>query len=146
MLMRGEQRRSESSLNLLPGLDYFRLMRKTGGLGLTGIIAVITAFTIGSVACRPDRSSSTSPANSPSPSPTAQQLALINDLRKLAETQCGAKADAIDVDASLLTQGCDELDVVELIMMVEDKYNITIPDIEGERVTVNSLARIIDKR
>ena len=119
-------------------------MQKTDGLGLTGIIAVITAFTIVSVACRPDRSSSTSPANSPSP--TAQQLALIEDLRKLAETQCGTKAEAIDVDAPLIAQGCDELDVVELIMMLEDKYNITIPDIEGERVTINSLARIIDKR
>ena len=107
-------------------------------------LVVIIALVIVSVACHRDRSSATSPANSPTP--TAQQATLINDLRKLAETQCGAKAEKIDVDASLLTAGCDELDVIELIMTVEEKYNVTIPDAPGESVTINTLARIVNRR
>ena len=108
------------------------------------VLAIVIALVIVSVACHRASSPSNSPANSASP--TAQQLALINDLRKLAETQCGTKAEKIDVDASLLTVGCDELDVVELIMTVEEKYNVTIPDTPGESVTINSLARIINRR
>ena len=119
-------------------------MQTKEDLVLTTFAAVIIALAVVSVACQRATSPSTSPANSPSP--TAQQQALIDDLRKLAGTQCGTQAEAIDVDASLLNQGCDELDVVELIMMVEEKYNITIPDMPGERVTVNSLARIVNSR
>ena len=50
------------------------------------------------------------------------------------------------MDASLETQGCDDLDVVELIMTVEEKYNIAISDDELQRATINNLARIINKR
>ncbi|HKY44775.1 MAG TPA: phosphopantetheine-binding protein [Pyrinomonadaceae bacterium] len=105
---------------------------------------VIVALAMVSTGCQRESNPSTSPANSPTP--TAQQLALIDDLRKLTETQCSTKAEAINIDAPLIAQGCDELDVVELMMMIEDKYNITTPDIEGERVTINSLARIINAR
>ena len=108
------------------------------------VLAVIIAMVTVSVACHPASSPSKSPANSPSPS--TQQVALIDDLRKLAETQCGTKAEKIDVDVSLLTVGCDELDVVELIMTVEEKYNVTIPDAPGESVTINILARIVNRR
>ena len=108
------------------------------------ILAVIIALITVSVACH--RTSSPSKSSANSPSPTTQQVALIDDLRKLAETQCGAKAEKIDVDASLLTAGCDELDVVELIMTVEEKYNVTIPDAPGESVTINGLARIVNRR
>ena len=107
---------------------------------LIGMIALI----IVSVACDRASSPSTSPANSPSP--TAQQLALINDLRKLTETQCGIKAEAIDVNAPIQRQGCDDLDLVELVLTIEDKYNVTIPDSEADGATINSFARIINRR
>ena len=109
-----------------------------------GITAVIIASVMVSIACRPDRSSSTSPANSPSP--TAQQLALIDDLRKLTEGHCGIKTEAIDVNLPLQRQGCDDLDLVELIIAIEEKYNITIPDADADGASVNSLARIVNKR
>ncbi len=108
------------------------------------VFTPIVALVIISVACHRPSSRSTSPSNSASP--TAKQLAQIDDLRKLAETQCGTQAGKIDVNASLLTVGCDDLDVVELIMTIEQKYNVTIPDSETDGATINSLARIINKR
>ena len=108
------------------------------------ITVVIIALAMVSTGCQPDRSPSTSPANSPSPS--AQQLALIDDLRKLTESHCGIKAEAIDVDAPLQKQGCDDLDFVELVMAIEEKYNMTISDADADGASVNSLARVINKR
>ena len=102
---------------------------------------VILALVITSVGCRGGDGTSTSTANSQTPS-----AKVINELRKLTEAQCGTKAEAIDLDAPLETQGCDELDVVELIMTVEEKYNITISDDELQRATINKLARAINKR
>ena len=108
------------------------------------VLAAIIALGTVCIACHRPSSPSKLPANSASP--TAQQVTLINDLRKLAEAQCGTKAEKIDVDASLLTAGCDELDVVELIMTVEEKYNVTIPDMPGESVNIKSLAQIVNRR
>ena len=108
------------------------------------VLAAIIALVTVSIACH--RASSPSKSQANSASPTAQQITLMNDLRKLAETQCGTKADKIDVDASLLTVGCDELDVVELIMTVEEKYNVPIPDMPGESVTIKSLAQTVSRR
>ena len=105
---------------------------------------VIIVLVIVSVACHRDRSSATSPANSPSP--TAQQAAVINDLRKLAATQCGISEHAIDVNSPIQKQGCDDLDLVELVLTIEDKYNVTIPDSDADGATINSLARIINRR
>jgi acyl carrier protein len=107
------------------------------------VIIAAAVSVIALCGCRAS-SPSTSPANSQTP--TAQQLALVDDLRKLVATQCGAKAEAIDLDASLETQGCDDLDVVELVMTVEEKYSVSISDDQLERATINNLARIIGKR
>lgn len=104
------------------------------------VFTVIISLVIVSLAChRPS-----SPANSSSPS--AQQVALIDDLRKLAATQCGIREQAVDVNSPLQKQGCDDLDLVELVMTIEEKYNVTIPDADTDGATVNSLARIVNKR
>ena len=104
------------------------------------VFTVIISLVIVSLAChRPS-----SPANSSSPS--AQQVALIDDLRKLAATQCGIREQAVDVNSPLQKQGCDDLDLVELVMTIEEKYNVTIPDSDTDGATVNSLARIVNKR
>ena len=106
-------------------------------------ITLILAL-VASVACHRAISPSNSLSNSPGP--TAQQLALIDDLRKLTETQCGIKAETIDVNVPIQKQGCDDLDLVELVLTIEDKYNVTIPDNEAVGATINSLARIVNRR
>ena len=105
---------------------------------------MIIAFAAVSAGCRGAGRSSNSPANSPSPS--AQQVAVVDDVRKLAATACGISEQAIDVDAPIQKQGCDELDLLELIMTIEEKYNITIPDADTDGATVNTLARIVNRR
>ena len=108
------------------------------------VFTVIMALLIVSVACHRAGSPSTSQANSASP--TAQQVALIDDLRKLAASQCGMREQAIDVNSPLEKQGCDDLDIVELVMTIEEKYNVPIPDADTDGATINSLARIVNKR
>ena len=105
---------------------------------------VIMALVVVSIGCHRGSSPSNSPANSPSP--TAQQAALIDDLRKLAATQCGIREQAVDVNSPLQKQGCDDLDLVELVMTIEEKYNVPIPDADTDGATINSLARIVNKR
>ncbi len=63
-------------------------------------------------------------------------------------------ADKLGVEPSKITQeakfvedlGADSLDTVELIMQLEDEFNIEIPDEEAEKLTtVGSVAEYIDK-
>ena len=40
--------------------------------------------------------------------------------------------------------GCDSLDTVELVILVEETFNIEIPDLEAERLeTVNQLVNFV---
>ncbi len=63
-------------------------------------------------------------------------------------------ADKLGVELSKITPeakfvedlGADSLDTVELIMQLEDEFNIEIPDEEAEKLTtVGSVAEYIDK-
>ncbi len=63
-------------------------------------------------------------------------------------------ADKLGVEPSKITPeakfvedlGADSLDTVELIMQLEDEFNIEIPDEEAEKLTtVGSVAEYIDK-
>ena len=101
---------------------------------------VVIALALLLVSCRRADSPSISRASSPSPT------ALIDDLRKLAATHCGIDEQTIDVNAPVQKQGCDDLDLVELIMSIEEKYKVPIPDAEADGASINSLARIINRR
>ena len=56
----------------------------------------------------------------------------------------------IDVTKPLVAQGADELDIVEIVMAVEEAFNVEIPDSAiGENVneaTVTKLAEIVSGR
>ena len=63
-------------------------------------------------------------------------------------------ADKLGVEAAKITPeakfvedlGADSLDTVELIMQLEDEFNIEIPDEEAEKLTtVGSVAEYIEK-
>ena len=63
-------------------------------------------------------------------------------------------ADKLGVEPSKITPeakfvedlGADSLDTVELIMQLEDEFNIEIPDEEAEKLTtVGSVAEYIEK-
>ena len=105
------------------------------------VFAAIAVVMITLAACGGTSGPSTSNANS-----SAHQTEVIDELRQLAETQCGTKAEAINPDVALEAQGCDDLDVVELIMTVEEKYKLPIPDDQIDHVTINKLARIVNNK
>jgi acyl carrier protein len=50
----------------------------------------------------------------------------------LAAKVLNTQAAKLDVNKPLLDQGADELDVVELVMLVEEEFDIEIPDEELE--------------
>ncbi|MCL1902622.1 MAG: acyl carrier protein [Alphaproteobacteria bacterium] len=69
------------------------------------------------------------------------------------EQVCDVIADKLGVDKAKITEtasfvndlGADSLDVVEFVMEVESKFNITIPDEEaGKLVTVGDAVKYID--
>ena len=50
--------------------------------------------------------------------------------------QLGVEVDAVKMEASFLDDlGADSLDIVELIMALEEEFDIEIPDEEAEKIT-----------
>jgi acyl carrier protein len=66
----------------------------------------------------------------------------------------GKDAAQIDVAKPLVEQGADDLDIVEMVMAVEEAFNVEIPDsaIDGnvgevsKTLTVQKLAKIVSKQ
>ncbi len=56
--------------------------------------------------------------------------------------------DSVTPQASFLDDlGADSLDVVELMMALEEKYNLEIPDADAEKIkTVQDVVSYIEKR
>jgi len=59
--------------------------------------------------------------------------------------QLGVDEDEVKLEASFLNDlGADSLDLVELIMAIEEEFDIEIPDEEAERIqTVNDAVEYI---
>ena len=60
----------------------------------------------------------------------------------------GVDADEITPEASFLDDlGADSLDIVELVMAIEDKFGLEIPDEDAEKIaTVGDAVRYIQSR
>ncbi|ANF17096.1 acyl carrier protein [Buchnera aphidicola (Schlechtendalia chinensis)] len=67
---------------------------------------------------------------------------------KIISKQLGFKKEEIHMTSSLNEDlGADSLDTVELIMTIEDKFNIEITDKESENfTTVQSIIDLIKKK
>jgi acyl carrier protein len=66
-------------------------------------------------------------------------------IRTIVAEQLGVKLDEITEDASILDDlGADSLDVVELVMAIEEEFDIEVPDedVEGIR-TVGDMERYV---
>ena len=70
------------------------------------------------------------------------------DIRKLIAEQLGVKEEEVTPEASFIDDlGADSLDTVELVMALEEKFEIEIPDEEAEKITtVGQVTDYIDKR
>ncbi len=57
-------------------------------------------------------------------------------VKKLIVEQLGVEEDDITMEASFIDDlGADSLDIVELIMALEEEFNLEIPDSEAEKIT-----------
>jgi acyl carrier protein len=59
----------------------------------------------------------------------------LDDVRTITAKQMGVAVTKISKDTSLGDLGADDLDFVELVMELEEHFNISIPDEAAERMT-----------
>lgn len=75
-------------------------------------------------------------------------MALIDDIKEVVVEQLGVNADEVKDDAKFVEDlGADSLDVVELVMALEEKFDIEIPDDEAEKIqTLNDVVAYIESK
>lgn len=57
-------------------------------------------------------------------------------VKKIVVEQLGVKEDEVKNDASFVDDlGADSLDTVELVMALEEEFEVEIPDEEAEKIT-----------
>ena len=63
-------------------------------------------------------------------------MATVDDVKQIIVEQLGVKAEEVTPDASFIDDlGADSLDTVELVMALEEKFEIEIPDEDAEKMT-----------
>ena len=74
--------------------------------------------------------------------------ALKQRLAELVATQLGVETDEVVPEARILEDlGADSLDVVELVMNLEEAFDITVPDEDVEAmVTVGDMQAYLERR
>ena len=60
---------------------------------------------------------------------------IFDKVKEIIVEQLGVAETAITIDASFIDDlGADSLDIVELIMALEEEFDLEIPDAEAEKV------------
>ena len=72
----------------------------------------------------------------------------LEKVKKLIANQLGISGDKITEDSKLIEDlGADSLDTVEMLMTLEEEFNISIPDEEAMQLTtVKSIVDLIDSK
>ncbi len=75
-------------------------------------------------------------------------MALIDDIKEVVVEQLSVNADEVKDDAKFVEDlGADSLDVVELVMALEEKFDIEISDDEAEKIaTVADVVAYIESK
>ena len=73
-------------------------------------------------------------------------MALIDDVKEVVVEQLSCNADEVKEDSKFVEDlGADSLDVVELVMALEEKFDIEIPDSDAEAIaTVGDAIKYIE--
>lgn len=70
---------------------------------------------------------------------------IMEKVKSVIIEQLGVEADSVTLEASFIDDlGADSLDIVELIMALEEEFDLEIPDEDAEKiVTVNDVVEYI---
>lgn len=61
---------------------------------------------------------------------------VFDKVKEIIVDQLGAEEDAVKMEASFVDDlGADSLDIVELIMALEEEFDIEIPDEDAEKIS-----------
>ena len=71
---------------------------------------------------------------------------ILDKIKELVVNQIGASPDELDMDTSLMNDlEADSLDAVEIIMAIEDEFDIEIPDEDAERfLTIRDMVEYLE--
>lgn len=71
----------------------------------------------------------------------------VDKVKELLASQLGISSADISEDKEIVKDlGADSLDIVEMLMTLEEEYNVTIPDEETVDIkTVGDIVRVLDK-
>lgn len=74
-------------------------------------------------------------------------MALFDDVKEVVVEQLNVNPDEVKLESKFVEDlGADSLDVVELVMALEEKFNIEIPDDEAEKIqTVGDAVKYIEE-
>lgn len=65
--------------------------------------------------------------------------AILEKVKEVIKEQLGVEDDAIKLETSFIDDlGADSLDIVELIMALEEEFDMQIPDSEAEKISTVS--------
>ena len=72
---------------------------------------------------------------------------ILDKIKELIIEQTGVSADELDMDTSLVNDlEADSLEAVEIIMALEDEFDIEIPDEDAERfLTIRDMVEYLEK-
>ncbi|CAE09761.1 acyl carrier protein [Wolinella succinogenes] len=73
-------------------------------------------------------------------------MAIFDDIKEVVVEQLNVNPEEVKEESKFVEDlGADSLDVVELVMALEEKFNIEIPDEEAEKIaTVGDVVRYIE--
>ena len=62
-------------------------------------------------------------------------MAIFDEVRDVVVEQLSVAPDAVKLESKIIEDlGADSLDVVELVMALEEKFEVEIPDSEAEKL------------
>ncbi|WP_456403682.1 acyl carrier protein [Hydrogenimonas sp.] len=74
-------------------------------------------------------------------------MAIFDDVKEVVVEQLNVNPDEVKMESKFVEDlGADSLDVVELVMALEEKFNIEIPDDQAEKIqTVGDAVKFIEE-